>query len=206
MEGISSFGICGECDTRVGNAAMRTHLRRCLPGTSDAARTPSVLVRAQARGESVFWLDIAGSPDATLKTLDGVLRREWLECCGHLSEFTNRQRRTISMNRRIGEVLGSPGDRLDYVYDLGSSTELVVSYTGVVGAPPAKRLRVVARNEAPTWRCDECEAIATTVCVECAADGGGFCCPTHATEHQCGEEMLLPVVNSPRMGVCAYAG
>ena len=200
MEGIGSFGICEECGTRVGKAAMRTHLRKCLPVTSGAARATSVLVRAQARGESIFWLDVAGSSDATLKSLDGLLRREWLECCGHLSEFTNRQRRSISMNRRIGEVLGSPGDRLDYVYDFGSSTELVVSHVGIVDAPPAKRLRVVARNEAPTWPCDECGVTATTVCVECAGEGGGFSCATHTAAHQCGEEMLLPVVNSPRMG------
>lgn len=203
MAGDGSYGICEECDTRVGKAAMRTHLRKCLLGSSGAARTPTVLVRVQARGEPMFWLDVAGSPEATLKALDGLLRREWLECCGHLSEFTNRQDRTIGMNRRVGEVLGSPGDRLDYVYDFGSSTELVVTHAGVVGAAPMKGVRAVARNEAPSWQCGECEQPATAVC---AADDAGFCCEAHASDHRCGEEMLLPIVNSPRMGVCAYAG
>jgi hypothetical protein len=31
-------------------------------------------------------------------------------------------------------------------------------------------------------------------------------CQDCLVEHECGEEMALPVVNSPRMGVCGYAG
>jgi hypothetical protein len=27
-----------------------------------------------------------------------------------------------------------------------------------------------------------------------------------AAKHECGEEMLLPVLNSPRAGVCGYCG
>ncbi|MBE3073372.1 MAG: hypothetical protein IMZ75_00260, partial [Actinobacteria bacterium] len=48
-----------------------------------------------------------------------------------------------------GEVLGLSGSRLDYVYDFGSSTELVVSHSGVIEAAPEQDARVVARNEAP---------------------------------------------------------
>lgn len=34
-----------------------------------------------------------------------------------------------------------------------------------------------------------------------------FFCETHAKRHECYNlDMLLPVVNSPRMGVCGYTG
>jgi hypothetical protein len=34
-----------------------------------------------------------------------------------------------------------------------------------------------------------------------------FVCSDHARDHACGEEeSLMPVVNSPRMGVCGYTG
>jgi hypothetical protein len=34
-----------------------------------------------------------------------------------------------------------------------------------------------------------------------------FYCEEHAGDHGCEDaEMLLPVVNSPRMGMCGYAG
>jgi hypothetical protein len=34
----------------------------------------------------------------------------------------------------------------------------------------------------------------------------GWLCDECAVGHECGEEMLLPVVNSPRVGVCGYVG
>ena len=45
------------------------------------------------------------------------------------------------------------------------------------------------------------------VCAFCG-DDGGFVCEAHRASHACSEddEAFLPVVNSPRMGVCAYAG
>jgi len=202
----SSFGICELCGARAGKAAMGPHIRKCLEGTSGGTRSRVLLLRAVPAGEPMFWLDIAAKPDAKLKDLDSLLRRVWLECCEHLSEFYGSQHNKVSMNRRIDEVLGSTGSRLGYVYDFGSSTELVVSHTGVVEAAPVKGVRIVARNEAPSWFCDVCDQPARMICVECANEGGGFCCETHATEHPCGEDMLLPVVNSPRMGVCGYTG
>ncbi len=34
----------------------------------------------------------------------------------------------------------------------------------------------------------------------------GWLCDSCAEDHKCGEDMLLPVVNSPRTGVCGYTG
>lgn len=150
----SSFGICELCGARVGKAAMGPHLRKCLEGTSGGARSRVLVLRAQPAGAPMYWLDIAAGPDAKLKDLDALLRRVWLECCGHLSEFYGSHHDKVSMNRKIDEVLGSTGSHLGYVYDFGSSTELVVSHAGVIEAGPVKRLRVVARNEAPSWSCD----------------------------------------------------
>ena len=202
----SWYGICGLCGALVGKAAMTRHLRTCLEGTSGGARSRVLLVRAQPAGAPMWWLDIAATPDAKLRALDGLLRRVWLECCDHLSEFSFGPRQRVGMTRRIGEVLGQSGSRVDYVYDFGSSTELVVSHSGVVEAALKKGVHVIGRNEAPVWPCDVCGEPASVVCVECAWDGRGFCCETHAPEHRCGEDMLLPVVNSPRMGVCGYTG
>ncbi|MBI5416950.1 hypothetical protein HZA55_03240, partial [Candidatus Poribacteria bacterium] len=50
------------------------------------------------------------------------------------------------------------------------------------------------------------EKQATKVCSECIYDDKGWVCDDHADTHECGEDMLLPVVNSPRIGVCAYSG
>lgn len=202
----SSFGVCAQCGARAGKAAMGRHLRACLGERPGGARARVLIVRAQPPGAPMFWLDVAAGPGAKLKDLDGLLRRVWLECCGHLSEFYRGPRDKVPMNRTVDEILGSPGTRLGYVYDFGSSTQLVVSHAGVVEAAPPKKVQLVARNEAPAWSCEVCGQVATTLCAECASVDGGFYCAKHASKHQCGEEMLRPVANSPRMGVCGYDG
>ncbi|MDE3155545.1 MAG: hypothetical protein KGN76_10610, partial [Acidobacteriota bacterium] len=201
----STFGICQLCQARVGKVAMGSHLRKCLQSRADRQPAPALIVRAEAPGARMFWLDIASTLDAKLQGLDGLLRRIWLECCGHLSAFYGGERTKVSMSRRLGEVLGAPGDCLGYEYDFGSTTELVVSHVDLIDAT-VKGIRVVARNEAPMWACEACGQPATKLCTQCSDGEGGFMCEPHAAKHRCGAEMLLPVVYSPRMGVCGYVG
>ena len=78
-----------------------------------------------------------------LKVIDNFLRDTWLECCGHLSSFTIKGTRFESQiihfhfqnpffneNSKTMEQSTSnifqPGMNIDYVYDYGSSTELVL--------------------------------------------------------------------------------
>jgi hypothetical protein len=204
----ASFGTCESCGARKSKGAMVAHLKSCLPrqlrsgGSADSA---VVLLRTQAAGSPAFWLDLAVKGDAKLKDVDRFLRRIWLECCGHMSEFYSGSRRKVSMSTKLSEAIG-PRERLGYVYDFGSSTELVISSSGRVEGQATKAVRLVARNEPPMWPCSACGEPATAVCGQCVYEGNGFCCSVHAASHDCGEEMLLPVVNSPRMGVCGYTG
>jgi len=188
---------------------MFGHLQDCLSTRVSAGSSGKpeafLLIRAEARGLPTFWLDIAVKGDGKLKDVDRFLRRTWLECCGHLSEFSTGAHLKVSMNTKVTDAL-APGDRLGYVYDFGSSTELLLRLLGAVNAPSESAIRLAARNEAPTWPCDACRKAATAVCPQCLYEGKGFCCAVHAPDHECGEDMLLPVVNSPRMGICGYIG
>ncbi len=200
----SSFGICELCGARKGKAAMTAHLRQCLPLTRNGrGSVPGVLLRVQSGG--LFWLHVAAGRNATLSEIDDLLRNVWLECCGHLSEFYGTGRREFTMNTRVLEVFRSVGDRIRYLYDFGSSTELEVGFAGFAEGIPRKPV-VAARNEPLVWPCDVCGQPASSLCSDCQYSGGGFFCATHAQNHECGEEMLLPTVNSPRMGVCGYTG
>ncbi len=188
---------------------MFAHVRDCMPAQASAGSSrvaePLLLLGAEARGLPTFWLHVAVKRDGKLKDVDRFLRRIWLECCGHMSEFSTRTHRKISMNTKVSEAVG-PGDHLDYVYDFGSSTELVVRLLGGVNASSKDTVRLAARNEPPTWPCDACGKAATAVCTQCLYEGKGFCCSAHGSSHDCGDDMLSPVVNSPRMGVCGYTG
>ena len=206
MAGPSSFGVCESCGSRKGKAAMAAHLKQCLPsGIGSSPRVPVMLLRVHQAGSPVFWLQVAAAMDARLGQIDDLLRRVWLECCGHMSEFYRNRRDEVDMNRRITEVFGSIGDELRYEYDFGSTTELFVRFNGVTESGAGKTF-VAARNEAPAWPCDVCGLPAASVCSQCGWSGNGFCCVKHMPDHECGEDMLLPVVNSPRMGVCGYTG
>ena len=62
-------------------------------------------------------------------------------------------------------------------------------------------------HRAIAGRRPQCAEPAVQLCAECDADEGvAFLCNACAAQHECGEEMLRPVVNSPRMGVCGYSG
>ena len=146
---------------------MVAHLQTCMPAQVSAGSSgvpePLLLLRVEARGVPMFWLDVAVKREGKLKDVDRFLRRIWLECCGHLSEFSTGMHHKVSMNARVSEALGL-GDRLGYVYDFGSSTELVVRLSGGVNASAKGAVRLAARNEPPTWPCDACGKAATVVC------------------------------------------
>ena len=76
---------------------------------------------------------------------------------------------------------------------------------GCIGREP---LRILSRNDPPAWACEVCDEPATQICGMCMYESyNPFYCEDHAEDHDCEEEeMLLPVVNSPRMGMCGYTG
>ena len=74
-------------------------------------------------------------------------------------------------------------------------------------AVPVTAPQLLARNEAPQVSYQRCSIHpATQICTECAWNGEGWLCEACAVAHECGDEMCLPVVNSPRVGVCGYTG
>ncbi len=65
---------------------------------------------------------------------------------------------------------------------------------------------LLARNVAPAYECTECGGKATQLCSECSWGSQAWFCNGCGLLHECGDEMLLPIVNSPRMGMCGYTG
>jgi len=114
----------------------------------------------------------------------------------------------LGIGRKLTEVL-EPGMVLLHEYDFGTTTELLVKVLGEYEGPMEKKkpVQVLSRNEAPEIPCDTCgEAPAVQICTECQWEAAGWLCQTCAEDHECDEDMRLPVVNSPRTGVCGYMG
>lgn len=221
-------GTCLVCGRKVTKGGAGRHLEACLQAQEglprgDSKRADSgraLRVRVEGRDEPAYWMYMELPAKRTLQDLDDFLRDTWLECCGHLSSFRVGEElfdrflqdaaewgvRARSMAVRVGRVL-RPGLRFAYEYDFGTTTELVGT---VVSEGPARsagaRERALARNDPPSIRCARCGKEAVRVCPECRYETKGWFCESHAAAHHCGAEVFLPVVNSPRVGLCAYAG
>ena len=167
---------------------------------------------------SPFWVYFTVPNTVKLVAIDAVLRDLWLDCCGYMSAFSSRDELYVdspegtlfgrksehSMNVSLKRATGN--GPLLYQYDFGSTTTLILRVMGekVIGLEPG--IKVVARNDAPAMACTECGGVATQLLFDDWAPRP-YCdeCLGNAREED-GEACTLPVVNSPRMGVCAYSG
>ncbi len=149
---------------------------------------------------------------ATLKDLDYYLRAIWLECCGHMSQFSigGWGGDEIPMKTRIDRIFTSDVE-LTHIYDFGTESVTLIKTSAVrEGQPTTKHsIALMARNAPSDFKCMECDQPAMQLCVECQIeeDRSGLLCDVHAEEHphtNYGEPMLI--VNSPRVGLCGYDG
>lgn len=110
---------------------------------------------------------------------------------------------SYTMDIPLGEVL-SPGVTFIHEYDFGSTTELRLKVMGErVGPRPKGGVRVLARNYAPVFPCVKCGEPSRWVYVFGYSE---TYCDRCARTHEDWKEGFLPIVNSPRVGVCGYIG
>ena len=145
----------------VNDLTASGHLSECIaqqdlpkePGSEPTEHYQSLHLSVHD-GNWLYWLELAVRADTTLRQLDDFLRGVWLECCGHLSEFTILGIRYSNlaphrddpnaaairadywmeddeehMDIAVADVM--PMDALvSYEYDYGSTTELFLENLG----------------------------------------------------------------------------
>jgi hypothetical protein len=237
--------FCGETFAKAGiNRHLQTHLKQ---KAKENAAGKSYLVKVESNprwGSSSYFLSLWVNGSATMGDIDQFLRDIWLECCGHMSAFTNPKNRRqrggiwdffeaenllmkgkqkeyeklmedtngeVPMSRKTDKVFYK-GLKLEYEYDFGSSTELLLT---VVEEYPFKSdgiIVLLSRNEPLEWLCDTChKEPAAQICTVHDWDDDSLFCAKCAKKHakECedfADYAAMPVVNSPRMGVCGYEG
>jgi hypothetical protein len=199
-------GKCELCGHEAVRSQMSRHLARCAPPHDSGGRS-DLLIQLRFQNEDAYWLELEARADAALHQVDALLRKTWLECCGHLSAFRFGDRE-LPMRTTVGSAFFHKGLVFNYDYDFGSTTELEGRVVGGREGSLGRRVvRLLARNLPPPLRCAACDASATVACPFCRSSEDFLYCDAHAAEHGCNDpDTLLPVVNSPRMGVCAYTG
>jgi hypothetical protein len=195
---------------------MSRHLMACPERTAaieaanrksgESQRIYHLLVQDAWGGD--YWLHLEMNGRAKLVSLDSYLRAIWLECCGHLSHFSTGgwRGREIPDSTRAESVF-KKGVKLTHLYDYGTTSETIVQVQGVREGQPLTRhpLMLMARNKPPEIGCMVCGEPATWLCIECVIEEEetGALCDRHAQGHphdDYGEP--LPIVNSPRLGMC----
>lgn len=224
-------GRCNLCGAVYTRAGMSKHLAVCAPKQlaekppASAPPKPVYLLVISGAHRPEYWIHVAVPGTATFEDLDRFLRDLWLECCGHLSQFIvggtyyvdeetlqdelysfSSFREDRPMRTRLDKVLKN-GLEFIHEYDMGTTTTLNLKVLSTFEARVRKDdIILLARNDPPEILCQECGQPARFVCTECIYMGLGWLCEKCAKKHECGEEMLLPVVNSPRVGMCGYTG
>jgi len=222
-----STGTCSFCGKTIAKSAMGKHLLACEARKTalenEASRSkaqPIKILHLQVEGQyaPMYWMHVEIAGGATLANLDAFLRDTWLECCGHLSGFRVDGRTYSispmaeygdkSMQAMLVNVL-KPDTKFTHEYDFGTTTELTLKVVGERQGIVKRKsdVRVLARNNPPEFICDSCgKRAATVVCLECMWDGTGAFCKGCARKHLEEHDMFLPIVNSPRVGMCGYTG
>lgn len=214
-------GKCYFCQETMTRRKLFNHLEKCakrqeaIETAEESKRAPEKIyhLRAKFPYGSEFWLDLEVNGTATLKDLDYYLREIWLECCGHLSEFSAGDffAGEISMSKKIADVF-TKEPALFHSYDFGSTTETIVEKIAVREGKPLTKypIALMSRNILEGVKCIECDKEAEYICVGCPYEdeSDGTLCEEHAEDHPHADNYgePLPFVNSPRVGVCGYEG
>ncbi len=213
-------GACAYCGRGLTRSGMARHLGGCdkrkeaiaAADQKPGEAVPLLHLQVQPEWGGDHWLHLEVNGSATLKQLDSYLRAIWLECCGHLSEFSSGggwRGEKVGMARKVAQAF-QRGAELTHVYDFGTSSVTLLKAVAAREGKATTRHPIVlmARNETPSYPCQECGSAATHLCVECGyEEQPGTLCEAHAQVHpheDYGEPMLL--VNSPRIGMCGYEG
>jgi hypothetical protein len=240
-----SEGKCFFCGGTFIKAGIIRHLQGHLKQKAkENTQGQSFLLKVELNpkwGNAPYFLSLWVDGSATMKNIDNLLRDIWLECCGHLSSFTDPKKRQyggiwdffeaaelltegkqkeyeklmeekqgeVPMSRKVDKVFYK-NLKLEYEYDFGSSTYLLLTVIGEYPIKADKKIVLLSRNEPLEWLCETCKKEpATQICIAHDWDEDSLFCNKCAKKHakECRDfkdYAAMPVVNSPRMGICAY--
>ena len=213
-------GKCAFCEKDIAKVSAIKHLVTCPAwheevDKAEASKRKSETLynlRVQAEGQAEFWLNLEMRGSAKLKDLDHYLREIWLECCGHLSQFSfgGWGGQEISICRSISEV-SEFNDEVTHIYDFGTESVSLIKIVGERQGKPitSHPITLLMRNIPPVYECQECGKPAAWLCMECIYEDEamGTLCNTHVKKHPHDNyESPIRLVNSPRLGLCGYDG
>ena len=130
-----SKGRCYLCGKELGKTAMKNHILKAH-GVEEGGQECQLLKIEGA--DKNYWLYVDMPVTSSLTSLDSFLRKIWLECCGHLSEFSDGRYHSIGKGQKIGRF--QTGDRMLHQYDFGDTTETLFPHLREIDRTANERL------------------------------------------------------------------
>ncbi len=227
---LKSEGVCLYCNEIVSKQGMSrhvsTHLKKMEKELEKDNKNKAKYYHLSITAAEMFLVLVVESK-TDFDELDDFFRAIWLECCGHMSSFRVKSGVTIMdmrddfgfgfepntkpMTTKVSKVFEKELT-LDYEYDFGSTTGFKIKVLDKYTLPLQEdNILLISRNEPLPILCRICEKEpAQEICGIHMYDDGFFCkkcAKKHAKKCEDFEDYAkMPVVNSPRMGTCAYEG
>ncbi len=209
---LTSEGRCIYCSQIFGQKEIGKHLSHHLAQREKGSpgKTTGLYCHIEVQA-GPYFLQLLVLADSKMKVIDRFLREIWLECCDHLSSFGHKDFK-VKISDTIGDVF-SPRIKIYHDYDFGTTTKVFLKGLKYYQVVETKKIVLLSRNEPLRIICGRCnEKPAVELCTVCIDnyDYSYFCeqcAEGHAEECEDFEDYArMPVVNSPRMGVCGYTG
>lgn len=167
-----------------------------------------------------IWLECCGhlsafrNPKGRTHGMWDFLEAEELLEQGKTKEYENLMEEAtgeVPMGRKAQDVFYKDL-KLEYEYDFGSSTYLTIIVSAEVKCKAEKPIVLLSRNEPLEINCQMCgKRPAVELCSIEDWEADYLFCSKCAEKHaeicdDLADYAAMPVVNSPRMGVCGYVG
>ena len=219
---LKSEGKCVYCNQMIDKMAITRHLTKHLKDLEKQHKTTDTAFHVKIHDGDMF-LNILISSNARLVDLDYFLRAIWLECCGHLSSFSQKKKKydidwydeDSEFGEPMGELVANIFEEnmvLKYDYDFGSTTSLDIKVLKFYHVSLKESITLLSRNEPLAIMCSVCKKQpAVKICTVHMYEEQAFYCKDCQKKHakvcdDFNDYAAMPVVNSPRMGVCGYDG
>lgn len=207
-ETLQSEGKCIFCNQIFSQKTLTKHLATHLNNKEKEDRNLGAETYCHILVEDgVMFLHLLVKGSLTMKKIDSFLKDIWLDCCGHMSNFGHSNFK-IAMSHKVEDVFSSKV-KIYHHYDYGDTTEVYLRGVKNYQLKFSESIILLSRNEPLKLICAVCgNHPAQDICISCNWD---FYCASCSELHEkeCedfSDYAKMPVVNSPRMGVCGYTG
>ena len=192
------IGTCFNCNEKINKENILNHLKQCISTENNEC----FIIAESENYFDDYWIVLVCTSNITLNCIDFFLRTTWVECCGHMSSFNEKKNKNLyELHKNKKSIL--------YEYDMGTTTTISLKIKAnklQLNNKSDLIIKLVAQNDKPKLKCDKCDKkLATIVLYD-----NKYCktCLKYVDEYKQDEidSLILPLVNSPRTGLCGYDG